>query len=553
MSQSGGKIRIILQKYMYIVGYVVEKINILNYTEAKMKDLSDSYSDNVRYFDSTLNVLENFDIIKKTLKVGADELTFYYIDGFIKDAVMSKLMIYLLSLKCLPNSDDERCESAACRFCRESMPYVESDTESSCDACISMLLSGAALLLGSTFGGEGVIVDARTYPARDTSEPEGDKVMRGARDGFVEALIFNTALIRRRIRDPALTMKHLSVGKSSRSDVVICYMKGRADVKYVKDLEDKIKSINTDSLTLGHESLAECLIRKKWYNPFPKIRYTERPDSATAQLLEGSVLVICDNSPEVMVLPTSVFDFMQETNDFYFSPLTGTYIRVLRHVIFWLTLFMIPLWLLLLKEPHLIPPWLAFIIPKETGRLPILAQILLAEFIIDALRMASLNTPNMLSNSLSVVGGLILGDFAVSIGWFIPEVILYMAFIAIANFTQRSYELGYAFKFLRILLTCLTALFGMWGFLSGSLAVIILLATNKTVGGERGYLYPLIPFNGRALLSLFVRVKKYDVYPADKKNSSHERMHHSEKCTDFQNTADSAHASRKEKDDAQDT
>lgn len=479
-----------------------------------MKNFSDKYSDNVKYFDSTLNVLENFDIIKKTLAIGNDELTFYYIDGFIKDAIMSKLMIYLLSLKDLEGREDACAESVACRFCRESMPYVESDTESDRDACVSMLLSGATLILGSTFGREGVIVDARTYPARDTSEPEGDKVMRGARDGFVETLIFNTALIRRRIRDPALTMKHITVGKSSRSDVVICYMKGRADTGYVNDLEKKIRSINTDSLTLGHESLAECLIRKKWYDPFPKIRYTERPDSAAAQLLEGSVLVLCDNSPEVMVLPTSVFDFMQETNDFYFSPLTGTYIRIVRHIIFWLTLFMIPLWLLLINEPYLIPPWLSFIVPQQTGRLPVFVQILLAEFIIDALRMASLNTPNMLSNSLSVVGGLILGDFAVSIGWFIPEVILYMAFIAIANFTQRSYELGYAFKFLRILLTCLTAFLGIWGFALGSLMVIFLLAVNTTVGGRKRYLYPLIPFNRKALLSLFIRVKKYDVYPS---------------------------------------
>ena len=289
-------------------------------------------------------------------------------------------------------------------------------------------------------------------------------------------------------------------------------------MEYVKDLIAKLKGIRTDSLTLGHESLAECLIRKKWYNPFPKIRYTERPDSAAAQLLEGSVIVLCDNSPEAMVLPTSIFDFMQETNDFYFSPLTGTYIRVLRHMIFWMTLFMIPLWLLLINHEWMIPPWLEFIIPRDRGRLPVFVQLLLAEFVIDGLRMASLNTPNMLSNSLSVVGGLILGDFAVSIGWFIPEVILYMAFVAIANFTQRSYELGYAFKFLRIMLTVLTAIFGLLGFVGGCAAVIILLATNKTVGGKRRYLYPLIPFNGKGLLSLFVRVKKYEVYSADNKD-----------------------------------
>ena len=211
-----------------------------------------------------------------------------------------------------------------------------------------------------------------------------------------------------------------------------------------------------------------------------------------------------------MVLPSSIFDFMQETNDFYFPPLTGTYIRMVRHIVFLLALYLIPVWYLLVRHPQFVPGWLEFIIPAETGKLPLIAQLLLVEFIIDGLRMASLNTPNMLSNSLSVVGGLILGDFAVDIGWLIPEVILYMAFVAIANFTQRSYELGYAIKFLRILLLVVTAIFGVLGFVAGNVVIVILLLTNKTVNGKRSYLYPLIPFNFNALKSLFVRVKKYD-------------------------------------------
>jgi stage V sporulation protein AF len=363
-------------------------------------------------------------------------------------------------------------------------------------------------MLGSTFGGEVMIVDARTYPARDTAEPEGDLVMRGARDGFVETMIFNTALIRRRIRHPALTMQYLAVGDVSRTDVCICYMKDRADLEYVEQLKKRIKSIRVDALPMGQESLMECLIRRRWYNPFPKIRTTERPDTAAAQLLEGSVLIVCDNSPQVMVLPTSIFDFLQETNDYYFPPLTGTYIRITRQIIFWLALFFTPFWYLMIKNPGIVPGFLSFMRPEATGKIPIIAQLLLVEFLIDGLRMASLNTPNMLSNSLSVVGGLILGDFAVSIGWLIPEVILYMAFVAIANFTQRSYELGYAVKFLRILLLILTALFDVWGFVAGTILIVFLLASNRGINGRRSYLYPLIPFDGRALLSLLTRVKK---------------------------------------------
>ena len=353
-----------------------------------------------------------------------------------------------------------------------------------------------------------MIIDARTYPARETAEPENDRVMRGARDGFVETLIFNTALIRRRIRDVTLTMQYLTVGKSSKSDVVVAYMSDRADPKLVKHVTERLSSIKTDGLTMGHESLAECLIKTRWYNPFPKIRYTERPDTTAAHLLEGSVIVLLDNSPAAMILPTSIFTFLQETNDFYLPPLTGTYLRLVRHGVFWLTLFLTPLWFLGVVNPELVPPWLAFAFPEERGRVPVFLQLLLAEFVIDGLRMASMNTPDMLANSLSVVGGLILGEFAVEAGWLIPEVILYMAFVAIANFTQTSFELGYALKFMRILLLTLTAFFNVWGFGIGVALILILIATNRTVNGGHSYLYPLLPFSGRALLSLFVRRKK---------------------------------------------
>jgi len=463
--------------------------------------LSERYEDNVRRMDETFSVDDNFDLIKKVICVGSDELTLYYIDGFVKDGSMTKILIYLMGLQGLENKN-------ATDFMKGHMPYVEAEVTSDGEAITRSLLSGATIMLGSTFGGEVMIVDARTYPARDTAEPEGDLVMRGARDGFVETMIFNTALIRRRIRHPALTMQYLAVGDVSRTDVCVCYMKDRADLAYVEQLKKKIKAIRVDALSMGQESLMECLIRRQLYNPFPKIRTTERPDTAAAQLLEGSVLIVCDNSPQVMVLPTSMFDFLQETNDYYFPPLTGTYIRITRQIIFWLALFFTPFWYLMVKNPDIVPGWLSFMQPEQTGKIPIIAQLLLVEFLIDGLRMASLNTPNMLSNSLSVVGGLILGDFAVSIGWLIPEVILYMAFVAIANFTQRSYELGYAVKFLRILLLIFTALLDVWGFLIGVALIVVLLATNRGINGRRSYLYPLIPFDGKALLSLLTRVKK---------------------------------------------
>lgn len=461
------------------------------------------YAENVRLLDGILHPDKSFDLIKRTLTIGKSEATFYYIDGFVKDDTMLKLMQIFVGMKQLPNG-----RGAAAAFIGQSVPYVEVETETDVDKATLLVMSGGVCMLGDTFGPEVVLIDARTYPVRSVSEPESDRVMRGARDGFVETLIFNTALLRRRIRDTRLRVVYKNIGKMSKTDMAIVYIEGEADQKYVDWLSSKLDSIDTDCIPMGHESLAECLIKKKWYNPFPKIRSTERPDAAAAQLAEGSVILLCDTSPEAMILPTSIFDFLQETGDYYFSPLTGSYLRIVRHVIFWLTIFLVPLWYLLVNNPAWLPEWLKFIIPEDFGALPLILQLLLVEFVIDGLKLASMNTPSMLTNSLSVVGGLILGDFAVNIGWLIPEVILYMAFVAIANFTQASYQLGYAVKFMRMLLLAVTALLGVWGFVLGGIGILLLIASNETVNRGRSYLYPLIPFNGKALARLLFRLKK---------------------------------------------
>lgn len=462
-----------------------------------------TYAENIAEMDAVLRPEKSFDLIKRRLVIGENEATFYYIDGFVKDESMQKLMQYFLGQKGLPKG-----ENAAEAFRDAAVPYVEVDTATEIDDAVVLVLSGGVCVLGETFGAAAVLIDARTYPVRGMEEPESDRVMKGARDGFVETLVFNTALVRRRIRDPRLRVVYKNIGKNSKTDIAMLYIEGQADETYIKWLSERLDSVKTDCLPMGSESLAECLIGRRWYNPFPKIRSTERPDTAAAQLVEGNVILLCDTSPEAMILPTAIFDFLQETGDYYFPPLTGTYLRLVRHCTFWLTLFIVPLWYLLVTHVEWLPDWARFLIPEDYGALPLVVQLFLVEFIVDGLKLASMNTPNMLANSFSVVGGLILGDFAVQVGWLIPEVILYMAFVAIANFTQASYELGYAVKFMRMLLLLATALFDVWGFALGLCGILALIATNSTVNGKKSYLYPLIPFNLRAMGRLLFRVKK---------------------------------------------
>ena len=158
-----------------------------------------------------------------------------------------------------------------------------------------------------------------------------------------------------------------------------------------------------------------------------------------------------------------------------------------------------------------LPEALSFLVPSEPGALPIIFQLFLAELAIDGLKLASMNTPDMLSSSLSVVGALLLGDFAVTVGWFCADVIFYMALVSIANFAGQNHELGYAFKFTRMLILGLTYFFGTVGFFIGVILFLIFIALNRSVEGIGSYLYPLIPFDGRAMLRHLIRRRKSDV------------------------------------------
>ncbi len=468
--------------------------------------LTGRYPEDIQRLDELLRVTQSFDLVKRQLTICGKAAAFYFIDGFVKDDIMEKIMEFLLKLT--PQSSDN-CPTME-TFASSYLPYVEVDCQQEEDQIASGVLSGAVALVMEGYP-HAAMIDARTYPTRGVEEPEDDRVLRGSRDGFVETLVFNTALIRRRIRDPQLTMEIHTVGGRSKTDVVLCYLQDKANPELVQSLRRRLAQVEVEALNMGQESLTEALVRQRWWNPFPKVRYTERPDSAAASVLEGKILLLTDNSPSALLLPTSLFDFVQEADDYYFPPVTGTYLRLTRIVIFLLTLFLTPVWYLLIHTPSLLPEPLAFLLPQDPGPVPIFLQLLLIELAIDGLKLASLNTPGMLSNSFSVVGALILGDFAVRARWFAPEVILYMAFVAIANFTQPSYELGYAFKFMRILLLCCTAAGGLWGFAAGLVLILLFLCCNKTVSGK-SYLYPLIPFHPKEFFALFYRrrIRRYE-------------------------------------------
>ena len=455
------------------------------------------FAEKCRQLDDLLGVGRCFDMVSRELYVGDRRAKLWVVNGYAKDLLLERAVEKLQAIPTLADIPD--LDALLRRY------VTVCDATTCCDRmqAASDVFAGKTLLVVEGYDG-GLLLDAKEYPTRSVQEPDSGKVLRGSHDGFVESIMENAALLRRRIRDPALTLERVRVSRRSQCDVALCYLEGRADRKLLSQLREKLRSAPIRSVAMSQETIAEAIAPRQWYNPFPKTRYTERPDVATASLMEGNILLLIDNTPAVMLLPVSLLRFNEEINDYYFPPLVGAYLRIIRFFVMLLNVIITPLWYLLVTDPAgLTPPW-DFLLVQGDCAVPLALQLLLVELLVDVLKLASLNTPDALGNSFSMLGALILGDFAVQSRWLVPEVLVYMAFVAVSNFAQHSFEMGYACKLCRMaLLLCAFAL-RWWGFALGLVGVLVLMATAKPIAG-RGYLYPLLPFDGKALRSLLLR------------------------------------------------
>ena len=453
---------------------------------------------NIQLLKSQLRIDSNFDILYRNVIIGEQEAGFFFIDGFVQEDMVEKLIQFFYSLK---KTDVENIDT----FLKVGMPYTEVEKTNDLEQVITAFLSGVSVMFIDGFD-ECILLDCRTYPMRSVTEPWKDRVLRGSRDGFVETLVSNAALLRRRIRDTNFSMKMYNVGKRSRSDVAICYIDDLVDKKLLTRITNIVTNLEVESLTMNLESLAECMFQHKWIDPFPKFKYSERPDTAAAAILDGNIVIMIDNSPAVMIVPTSIFDLVEEPDDYNFAPVIGTYLRFSRFIFTFVTMLLTPVWLLLVQNPHWIPQWLNFITVSDDITVPLIWQLLILELAVDGLKMAAVNTPTLLSTPLSIVAGIVVGEYAVSSGWFNTETLLYMAVVTVGTYSQASFEMGYAMKFIRVLTLCLTAIFNVYGFVIGIAIGLFSIIFNKTISGK-SYIYPLVPFDANKLKRSIFRVR----------------------------------------------
>lgn len=461
--------------------------------------LSNKLEENIQYLSKALPIGSSFDLINRELLLGKTNAYFLGVNGFCKTDILQRIFSDLQNPLYTADETVEDLE----RYVRAKIGYAQVTFSDSWDTIIRNVLSGPSALFIDGFA-QAILIDVRTYPTRGISEPDLERVTRGSRDGFVETLLFNANLIRRRVRSPKLCFSMHSVGTESKTDVSIAYLEDSVNRELLAKLSETIDNLQVTSLTMGAKSLEELLLPKHWWNPLPSIQITERPDVACSYLMEGHILVLVDNSPVVLIFPCTIFQFTQSPEDYYNSPSVGTYFRLVRFLCIPVSLLLMPLFLLLTAYfPDFSSRW-GLLSSGEMGQGRIIFYVLTVEFILDLFKYSSSLSSGKFSGSLSVVGGLIIGDIAVSLNWLSVEVLFYGAVALLASLSISSIELSDALRVYRVFLIAVTSFWGLPGFLIGLALVLLSVITTPTFGGF-SYFWPLFPFNGKALGRLLFR------------------------------------------------
>jgi len=438
----------------------------------------------------------SFDALFREMTFGGKESGIFYLNGFAKDEVLTLIMTRLSDIP-----EGELSSEAAKELFQRFIPHIQVDPCTTITQVIEkVLMGGSALFIEGQ--DSALVMDVKSLPQRGPEEPSVEKVVRGSRDGFIETLLTNVTLLRRRLRDPRLKLEMMQVGRRTRTDVCVAYIQDVADISLVKAIKGKIEALDVDGIAMADKELEEAIIGKGW-NPYPIVRYTERPDVAAYHILEGHICVFVDTSPSVIILPSTFFHHVQHAEENRQTPFVGTYLRWVRFFGVFASVFLLPLWFLFVIHPEMRPEALGFVGPQEPGRIPILAQFLLVELGVDLMRLAAIHTPTPLASAMGLIAAILIGDIAVSAGLFVNEVILYMAVAAIGMFATPSYELGLANRLVRILLIIMVSLFGTSGFALGTLGVALLLITQRSFNTP--YMWPFIPFHPKGLWDIIVR------------------------------------------------
>ncbi len=469
--------------------------------------LSTQLDENIKMAKQLFPIGKSFDLISRDLLFGETKAFWIGVNGLIESSILRELFSDLQD----PHFMKDTSISDIQNFMNKKIGFSQVQLTNDWNVIIKNVLSGPSALFIDGFS-QVMIIDSRSYPTRSMMEPDTEKVTRGAKDGFVETLVSNTALIRRRIRNPNLTFEIKSVGSDSKTDVAIGYIGEIVDEDLLRKLKTKMDSLVVTSLTMGTKSLEELLVKRRWFNPLPTFYLTERPDVACSYLLEGHIVLIIDNSPTIIILPCTIFQFTQSPEDYYKSPCVGNYLRLLRFGCMVLSLLLLPVFLLLgAYYPNL--DGFKVITTEAVSPYRLLLYVIFIEFGLDLFKYSSSRAASGLSSSMGIIGGLIISDIAIKLKWASVEVIFYGALTMLVTLTLASIEFGEAIRIYRIFIVVCTGFFSLWGFIISLCIVLLSIFTTPTFA-KKSYFWPLFPFNWEALKTLLFRYPTAKAQPS---------------------------------------
>lgn len=457
--------------------------------------LSDDINENLAKLKAFLE--ESSDIVFREFKLGLNEIhcALTYVDGLIDKEVVNNhiLKSFMYQVTILEGNRGKPIDnSEAFNGVKEHVVSIgEIDEVVTLDEAMHSILSGDVVIIIDGFN-KFISVSAKGWPNRGITEPEGEVTIRGAREGFTETLRFNTALLRRRCKDPNLVIKGTKLGKRSQTDIAYAYIRGIVNPRFVEEVERRLRAIDIDAIIDSGQ--VEQLIQDNYLTPFPQIQPTERPDKAIANIFEGRIVIIVDNSPFALILPSTFQQFFQSPDDYYERWMFSSAIRFLRWLASFFAILTPGIYIAIASfHPGFIPTELAISIAasRATVPFPVIVEAVLMEITIELLREAGARLPKPIGSTISIVGGIIIGDASVRAGIASPIMVIVVAITAISSFIIPTYSLSVAIRMLRFPIMLLASILGLYGVILGFIIIITHLVTLKSFGVD--YFTPQAP------------------------------------------------------------
>ncbi|GKX28544.1 spore germination protein [Vallitalea longa] len=445
---------------------------------------SDSLDTNIRNFEELFT--DCGDLVKRKFPIGKNKDVWAYIAYIdvmtdrrvIEESVLEQLLVQVRGVgKSLPDTDEDKFS-----FIKDG-GFATADLKdvNTMDDAVLAVLSGDTVIFIDGYE-KCIVVSTKGFPNRGVQQPDTENVIRGSKEGFTEAFRINTVLIRRRIRDSKLKVKQIQLGTRTRTDVALMYLDDLVRPQVLKEIEERLSYFKIDSVL--ESGTLEQLIETNWYSPFPQTQVTQRPDKVASAILEGRVAIVVDNTPFVLLLPTTMNCFFQSSEDYYQRWYVMSFVRVLRYCAAFLS-FAIPGFYLALTtfHPAMIPTSLTFSIAaaREGVPFPALIEVLIMELAFELLREAGVRLPTPIGNTIGIVGGLIIGQAVVEANLVSPIIVIIVALTAISSFAIPSYSLTSAFRIIKYLIIFLSAFLGFLGFWLGILIILTHLVSLKSI------------------------------------------------------------------------